>query len=95
MPLTLASWCIKHSVPYGMLQEKQLDVLGKTSALTLPIVTCWGSHYSAMKALISNERCMLVLALEKHEKLKEGVGNKTTPRAPADKMLNLCTDSAF
>ncbi|KAL0033277.1 hypothetical protein WJX77_001566 [Trebouxia sp. C0004] len=53
--------------------RKRVDVLGKTLALTLPIVTCWGSHYSPMKALISNERCMLVLALEKHEKLKKGL----------------------
>lgn len=47
-PIDLASWWIKHSVPYGMLQEKQVDVLGKTSALTLPVVTRWGSHYTAM-----------------------------------------------
>ncbi|DBA81802.1 TPA: hypothetical protein ACH3X1_007529 [Trebouxia sp. C0004] len=38
-----------------------------------------------MKALISNERCMLVLALEKHEKLKKGVGNKATPEQQQDR----------
>ncbi len=93
--IDLASWWIKHSVPYGMLQEKQVDVLGKTSALTLPVVTRWGSHYTAVKALISNERCMQLLVLEKREKLRDSVGKKPAPRATADKMLDLCTDSGF
>lgn len=93
--IDLASWWIKHSVPYGMLKEKQVDVLGKTAALTLPVITRWGSHYTAMKALISNERCMQLLVLEKREKLRNSVGKKATPRATADKMLDLCTDSAF
>lgn len=93
--IDLAAWWIKHSVPYGMLQEKQLDVLGKTAALTLPVVTRWGSHYTAMKALSSNERCMQLLVLEKREKLRDSVGKKPAPRATADKMLDLCTDSAF
>ena len=93
--IDLASWWIKHSVPHGMLQEKQIDVLGKTSALTLPVVTRWGSHYTAMKALISNERCMQLLVLEKREKLRDSVGKKAAPRKAADKMLDLCTDSAF
>ena len=93
--IELASWWIKHSVPYGMLKEKQVAVLGKTAALTLPVVTRWGSHYTAIKALISNERCMLLLALEKREKLRDSVGKTAAPRATADKMLDLCTDSAF
>ena len=78
-----------------MLKEKQIDVLGKTSALTLPVVTRWGSHYSAMKALIFNERCMQLLVLEKREALRNGVGKKPGPRATADKMMDLCTDSGF
>lgn len=93
--IDLASWWIKHSVPYGMLKEKQVDVLGKTSALTLPVVTRWGSHYSAMKALVANERCMQLLVLEKREALRNGVGKKPGPRATADKMMDLCTDSGF
>ncbi|KAL3130245.1 hypothetical protein ABBQ38_008542 [Trebouxia sp. C0009 RCD-2024] len=93
--IDLASWWIKHSVPYGMLQEKQVDMLGKTSALTLPVVKRWGSHYSAMKALVSNERCMQLLVLEKREALRNSVGKKPGPRATADKMMDPCTDLGF
>ncbi len=93
--IDLAAWWIRHSVPYGMLQEKQLDMLGKTSALTLPVVACWGSHYGAIKALIAKERCMQLLVLEKREELIGSVGKKPAPKAAAKKMLGMCTASAF
>ena len=32
----LASWWIRHSVPYGLLKEKQIAVDGKTTSLILP-----------------------------------------------------------
>lgn len=93
--IDMSSWWLKHSVPYGLLQEKQRDVLGKTVALTLPVVTRWGSHYIALKSLAANERCMNLLALEKFEQLRDSVGKKAAPRATAEQMLELCKDSAF
>ncbi|KAL0022191.1 hypothetical protein WJX77_004846 [Trebouxia sp. C0004] len=35
----LASWWIRHLVPYGLLKEKQIAVDGKTTSLILPVVT--------------------------------------------------------
>ena len=59
------TWWIRHSVPYGMLKEKQIAMDGKTTALMLPVVTRWGSHYVAIKQLVKTEFVMKLLALEK------------------------------
>lgn len=93
--IDLASWWIKHSVAHSMLVEKQIVVLGKPSALTLPVVTRWGSHYSSMKQLLRSERSILVLVLEKREELLKSVGNKKGPQELAEKMLDLSANSTF
>ena len=91
----LATWWIRHSVPYGMLKEKQMSVNGKTTALMLPVVTRWGSHYAAIKQLLKTEFVMKLLALEKRADLINSVGKKKPPRDKAEKMLDLSSNSTF
>ena len=91
----LASWWIRHSVPYGLLKEKQIAVDGKTTSLILPVVTRWGSHYAAIKQLLKTETVMKLLALEKKADLIKSVGQKKPAKDKAEKMLQLCGDSNF
>ncbi|KAL0021280.1 hypothetical protein WJX79_007403 [Trebouxia sp. C0005] len=93
--IDMASWWIKHSVPHGMLLEKQITVLGKTSALTSPVVTRWGSHYNAFKQLLQSERSIELLILEKREELLKSVGKQKASRELAEKILDLCENSTF
>ena len=93
--IDLSAWWIRHSVPHGMLEAKQLQVLGKTVALSLPVVTRWGSHYTAFKQLLANHRPMQFLVLEKREELLNSVGKKKAPQDAAKRMLDLTTDSSF
>ena len=89
------TWWIRHSVPYGMLKEKQIAMDGKTTALMLPVVTRWGSHYVAIKQLLQNEFVMKLLALEKRADLINSVGQKKPAKEKAEKMLDLATNSTF
>ena len=93
--IDLAAWWIRHSVPHGMLEAKQLQVLGKTVALCLPVVTRWGSHYTAFKQLLANQRPMKLLVLESRDKLVESVGKKKAPKETANRMLDLTLESSF
>ena len=89
------TWWIRHSVPYGMLKEKQIAMDGKPTALMLPVVTRWGSHYVAIKQLLKTEFVMKLLALEKRADLINSVGQKKPAKEKAEKMLDLATNSTF
>ena len=89
------AWWIRHSVPYGMLKGLQIAVDGKTTALILPVVTRWGSHYVAIKQLLKIEFVMKLLALEKRADLINSVGQKKPAKEKAEKMLDLATNSTF
>ena len=91
----LASWWIRHSVPYGLLKEKQIVADGKTTALILPVVTRWGSHYGATQQLLKTETVMKLLALEKKADLIKSAGQKKPAKDKAEKMLQLCRNSNF
>ncbi|DBA87596.1 TPA: hypothetical protein ACH3X1_004619 [Trebouxia sp. C0004] len=89
----LVTWWIRHSVPYGMLKDKQTAVDGMTTALMLPVVTRWGSHYVAIKQLLKTEFVMKLLALEKRADLINSVGQKKPAKEQAEKMLDLAGNS--
>lgn len=93
--IDLITWWLRHSVPYGLLQDKHRTVHGKTSGLTLPVVTRWGSHYNAIKQLLQSQQVMNLLVLEKRGELLKSVGNKKPAKDKAEKMLDLACDSTF
>lgn len=93
--IDLITWWIRHSVPYGMLQEKHRSVHGKTSALSLPVVTRWGSHYTAVKQLLQSQQVMNLLVLEKRQALLDSVGKKKPAKDKAEEMLDLACNSTF
>ena len=93
--IDLITWWIRHSVPYGMLQDKHCSVHGKTSALSLPVVTRWGSHYTAIKQLLQSQQVMNMLVLEKRQALLDSVGKKKPAKDKAEEMLDLACNSTF
>ncbi|KAL3161549.1 hypothetical protein ABBQ32_010416 [Trebouxia sp. C0010 RCD-2024] len=70
---------------YGLLQDKQRCVHGKTSGLTLPVVTRRGSHYNAIKQLLQSQQVMNLLVLEKRGKLLKSVGSKNPAKGKAER----------
>ena len=63
--------------------------MGKTIHLTLPVVTRWGSHYTAISQLLQTRRPMELLCLEKAEELVQSVGATPAAKQKAEKILKL------
>ncbi|DBB03094.1 TPA: hypothetical protein ACH3X1_013407 [Trebouxia sp. C0004] len=75
--ILVMTWWINHSVPYGMLSEKQLAVYGKTFKVTLPCVTRWGSHVNSIQSLLDIKQAMRSLVLESRPYLEDSQAGLT------------------
>lgn len=75
--------------------DLQLAKHGKTCALSLPVVTRWGSHYQATKQLLNSQDVTQLLVLGKRADLMGSVGKTKAAKDKAAKMLDMAMDSTF
>lgn len=82
-------------MPRGMLRDLQLAKHGKSCALSLPVVTRWGSHYQATKQLLISQDVIQLLVLDKRADLMGSVGKTRAAKDKAARMLDMAMDSTF
>lgn len=70
----------KSPLQLALLRDKMQDLYGRHQALTLAIITRWGSQFSMIKSLLKNKQALMTYGMDKHANIVLSVLNSIVSR---------------
>lgn len=89
----MVKWFKYQHAPYSELQSKQKHLLGKTVALSLPVVTRWHSNLNCMNSLLTSKDSLKSVILE--PSVKAALLNSNKSNRYGKEVFALVEDPAF